>query len=87
MDYQHSGWFRPACGPKCYQGTPYSAAQNRNTESQNQESTSQNWHMEGTSLAMVYSPCQSFIKRYEPCKALSRGTLFAELDKPFSGKC
>lgn len=39
------------------------------------------------SLAMVYAPCQSWQKLYESAKALSRGTLFAELDKPFVGRC
>ena len=39
--------------------------------------------LRGSSLAMVYSPCQDFVNLYEPMAALSRGTLFAELDKPF----
>lgn len=39
--------------------------------------------LRGRSLAMVYSPCQDFANVYEPMAALSRGTLFAELDKPF----
>ena len=39
--------------------------------------------LSGRSLAMVYSPCQDFVNLYEPMAALSRGTLFAELDKPF----
>ena len=34
------------------------------------------------SLAMVYAPCQCFHKLYERDEALSRGTLFRELDKP-----
>ena len=34
------------------------------------------------SLAMVYSPRQSFRGLYSPMEALSRGTLFEELDKP-----
>ena len=34
-------------------------------------------------IAMVYSPWQNFVKVYEPSKALSRGTIFEELDKPF----
>lgn len=37
----------------------------------------------GRSLAMVYSPCQEFRELYEPEEALSKGTLFRELDKPF----
>jgi hypothetical protein len=34
-------------------------------------------------LAMVYAPCQSFRGLYDPATALSRGTLFSELDLPF----
>ena len=43
----------------------------------------------GFSLAMVYSPYQIFQNVYEPQEGLSRGTIFAELDKPFSadGRC
>lgn len=37
-------------------------------------------------LAMVYCPKQAFRKLYEPDVALSRGTLFAELDLPFEGR-
>ena len=37
-------------------------------------------------IAMVYSPWQNYVKVYEPSKALSRGTIFEELDKPF-GPC
>jgi hypothetical protein len=33
-------------------------------------------------LAMVYAPCQSFRGLYDPDTALSRGTLFTELDLP-----
>ena len=36
----------------------------------------------GTQLAMVYSPKQSWQMLYSPEKALMRGTLFEELDKP-----
>lgn len=34
---------------------------------------------------MAYVPWQHWSDIYEPCKALSRGTLFAILDKPFKG--
>ncbi len=34
-------------------------------------------------LAMVYAPCQTFRALYDPATALSRGTLFCELDMPF----
>ena len=36
-------------------------------------------------LAMVYSPVQEWKDIYCGEKALERGTLFAELDKPFKG--
>ncbi len=46
------------------------------------------WGLEGYPLAMVYSPCQAWRDAYTPEMALSRGTLFAELDLPFEGsKC
>ncbi len=34
-------------------------------------------------LAMVYAPCQAFRALYDPATALSRGTMFCELDLPF----
>ncbi len=37
------------------------------------------------SLAMVYAPKQVWRCSYTPAQALSRGTLFYELDKPFEG--
>lgn len=86
MDYQRNGWYRPTCG--------VNRAQNMNAQQQTQRQAAQprecceNYpHLHPTSLAMAYSPTQAFVKIYEPQKALMRGTLFAELDKPFSGKC
>jgi hypothetical protein len=38
------------------------------------------------SLAMAYVPWQQFTSTYEPQKALMVGTIFPELDKPFTGK-
>ena len=38
------------------------------------------------SLAMAYVPMQRWQNIYEPDLALERGTIFAELDKPFLGK-
>lgn len=38
------------------------------------------------SLAMAYVPVQKWQDLYEPDVALARGTLFAELDKPFVGE-
>ena len=37
------------------------------------------------SLAMMYVPYQRFVHLYDDEKALSRGTLFEELDLPFYG--
>lgn len=34
------------------------------------------------SLAMVYAPVQEFTGLYAPAEGLSRGTIFAGLDKP-----
>lgn len=36
---------------------------------------------------MAYVPWQMFTKTYDPKKALQAGTIFPELDKPFTGKC
>ena len=41
--------------------------------------------LDGMSLAMVYSPCQEFRALHTAEDALSRGTLFTELEKPFWG--
>ena len=37
-------------------------------------------------LALAYVQWPNLQDIYEPCKALKRGTLFQELDKPFLGK-
>lgn len=37
-------------------------------------------------LAMAYMPMQKFEKLYDVDYALDRGTLFKELDKPFTGR-
>lgn len=36
---------------------------------------------------MTYVPWQNFTKAYDPKQALQAGTIFPELDKPFTGKC
>lgn len=36
-------------------------------------------------LAMAYVPFQRWCNTYEPAEALSRGTIFPELDLPFLG--
>ncbi|NLZ45903.1 MAG: spore coat associated protein CotJA [Clostridiales bacterium] len=37
-------------------------------------------------LAMCYVPMQKWDKIYDPVTGLQRGTIFAELDKPFIGE-
>jgi len=40
------------------------------------------------SPTMAYVPWQRWGDLYEPCKALTKGTLFVVLDRPFrGGKC
>ena len=41
------------------------------------------WGLVNHPVAMVYSPCQAWRDAYAPDVALSRGTMFAELDLPF----
>lgn len=41
--------------------------------------------LSGHPLAMVYAPCQLYHALYDPATALSRGTLFCELDLPLGG--
>ena len=36
---------------------------------------------------MAYVPSQQFTKTYDPNRALRAGTIFPELDKPFTGNC
>ena len=86
MDYQRNGWFRPTCGVSRQASQPRTP-EYRREHAVHAEACAALSDLSPTSLAMVYSPMQSFTKLYEPAKALSRGTLFAELDKPFTGKC
>lgn len=44
------------------------------------------WGLKNHPLAMVYSPLQGFCSLYDEDTALSRGTLFSELDLPFEGQ-
>jgi hypothetical protein len=37
-------------------------------------------------IAMAYVPWQKWQDLYEAPKALMRGTIFAQLDKPFTGR-
>ena len=42
--------------------------------------------LRGMAPAMAYVPWQQWQNIYEPCRALERGTIFEDLDKPFLGK-
>ncbi len=44
------------------------------------------WGIANYPLASVYAPIQQWRDAYDEEMALSRGTLFRELDKPFLGK-
>lgn len=44
------------------------------------------WGLYGYPLAMVYAPVQCFGELYEPDKGLSQGTIFRQLDLPFTWK-
>lgn len=43
--------------------------------------------MDQMTPGMAYVPWQNFTRTYDPKKALQAGTIFPELDKPFTGKC
>ena len=49
------------------------------------ESGKKAWGLRGYPLAMVYSPIQEWRELYDNDMALSRGTMFRELDLPFLG--
>lgn len=42
--------------------------------------------LEGLPLAMAYVPMQQFGELYDESEALTRGTAFPDLDKPFCGR-
>ena len=42
--------------------------------------------LKGYPLAMVYSPMQEFDRLYDLDKGFNAGTIFSELDLPFSGR-
>lgn len=42
--------------------------------------------LDGLPVAMTYVPWQDWKCPYDPLKGLMRGTIFADLDKPFLGK-
>ena len=59
----------------------------RAEQTMNMNVSHQNNHSDNCDLplAMAYVPMQSFGEIYECDKALMRGTIFCELDKPFRG--
>lgn len=55
-------------------------------EEENTENCCSHDLLNGLPIAMAYVPWQEFKNLYPAEKALSRGTIFEELDKPFLGK-
>ena len=84
MDYTRNDRFCPTC--RAPRGQAYPPHTQRQAVSEKRESAREpiNTVENPTMIAMVYAPKQSFRELYEPMKALLRGTLFAELDKPFN---
>jgi len=86
MNYQR------ACRSTCYQGVHYPQYRyhKENCGCSHNERSGVPYAVKGedlrlptaTSLAMVYSPVQYWRDIYDIDRALERGTLFAELDKP-----
>lgn len=56
---------------------------NRYSQQMQQNSRTQNGN--NMPIGMCYVPWQVWGNIYDPAKALSRGTMFADLDKPFLG--
>ena len=50
------------------------------------ENSGKGYGLKGYPLAMVYSPMQEFDRLYDLDKGFSAGTIFSELDLPFSGR-
>ena len=50
------------------------------------EKNGKSFGIQGYPLAMVYSPIQEFDKLYDIDKGFNAGTIFSELDLPFSGR-
>ena len=50
------------------------------------ENRGKSWGLTGHPLAMVYSPMQEFDRLYDIDKGFNAGTIFSELDLPFSGR-
>ena len=58
-------------------------------QQQNQSQTvrrAENLEGDAFPIAMAYVPWQCWTQIYQPEKALQRGTLFCQLDKPFTGR-
>lgn len=67
---------------ECKTSTPTCAVRTNYTNNHDTHT----WGLKDHPLAMVYSPLQCFSDLYDEEMALSRGTLFSELDLPFEGR-
>ncbi len=65
---------------------PMPSAQNSHQHSHGARQGEHGWGLREYPLGMVYSPYQEWRNIYKEDTALSRGTLFSELDLPFEGK-
>lgn len=87
MDYQRNDRYCPTCraarGQRYAHSAPHEGCGDQHENRREPINVVEN----PTMIAMVYAPKQAFRELYEPMKALSRGTLFAELDKPFNPSC
>ena len=67
-------------------GNPISPTRDIPTVNGSCVDTNGTWGVRERPLSMVYSPIQEFDNLYDIDTALKQGTLFAELDLPFSGR-
>ncbi len=75
-----------ACSPSTSRGCPSAASQPCMSDVPHPCRTESSRPCTDFPIAMAYVPWQHFSTTYELDKALSVGTIFPELDKPFLGK-
>lgn len=77
------------CGSELQRILNGSSSQNRsmpNLDLPSCENSGASFGLKGYPLAMVYSPMQEFDKLYDLDKGFNEGTIFSELNLPFSGR-
>ena len=91
MQYQRNQRFIPACGRRgsnnCYPYQQSAAGEAETPCERSNDIAFDSARAEGEkSLAMFYSPYQSFDSLFDYSSALCKGTIFRDLDKPFLSK-